>query len=152
MWNYANRCSISSARFQASALQHSAMGQYASLDKIRSRWSYLLLNSRRGVTVTVALAASYSSTVDHPLAKYSTSKGDISQLDWIRAEYPENTMARVHRVTLTATILAVAYFLTFFNFLSVPLLDSGIAEKLLPVVRIRWIPKCVVPSDYSFTS
>lgn len=46
-------------------------------------------------------------------------------------------MARVHRVTLTATVLAVAYFLTFFNFLSVPLLDGGIAEKLLPVVRIQ---------------
>lgn len=44
-------------------------------------------------------------------------------------------MARVHRVALTATILAVAYFLTFFNFLSVPLLDGGIAEQLLPVVR-----------------
>ncbi|KJA28334.1 hypothetical protein HYPSUDRAFT_61965 [Hypholoma sublateritium FD-334 SS-4] len=43
-------------------------------------------------------------------------------------------MARVHRVTLTAAILAVAYFLTFFNFLSVPLLDGGIAEKILPVL------------------
>ncbi len=75
-------------------------------------------------------------------------------LSW--TEFAKNNLnipwQRVHRVTLTATILAVAYFLTFFNFLSVPLLDSGIAEKLLPVVSIRYITKCVVLSDYYFTS
>ncbi|KAF8195129.1 dolichol-phosphate mannosyltransferase subunit 3 [Pholiota molesta] len=43
-------------------------------------------------------------------------------------------MARVHRVAVTATIIAVAYFLTFFEFLSVPLLEAGTAAQILPVL------------------
>ncbi|KAF9476939.1 dolichol-phosphate mannosyltransferase subunit 3 [Pholiota conissans] len=43
-------------------------------------------------------------------------------------------MARAHRVALTAFIITVAYFLTLFDFLSVPLLDAAYAEQLLPVL------------------
>ncbi|KAF9562289.1 dolichol-phosphate mannosyltransferase subunit 3 [Agrocybe pediades] len=43
-------------------------------------------------------------------------------------------MARAHRVAFVATLVTVAYFLTFFNYLSVPLVDSKVAEQILPVI------------------
>ncbi|KAJ3517409.1 hypothetical protein NLJ89_g529 [Agrocybe chaxingu] len=44
-------------------------------------------------------------------------------------------MARAHRVAAVTTLITIAYLLTFFNYLSVPLLDEKIAVQILPVVR-----------------
>ncbi|KAF8971896.1 dolichol-phosphate mannosyltransferase subunit 3 [Flammula alnicola] len=43
-------------------------------------------------------------------------------------------MARAHRLALLATVITAAYLLTFFNVLSVPLVDTKTAEKILPVL------------------
>ncbi|PPQ69667.1 hypothetical protein CVT26_001536 [Gymnopilus dilepis] len=43
-------------------------------------------------------------------------------------------MARAHRVAAVATFLVVAYLLTLYNFLSVPLVDAKTAEQILPVL------------------
>ncbi|KAF8902197.1 dolichol-phosphate mannosyltransferase subunit 3 [Gymnopilus junonius] len=43
-------------------------------------------------------------------------------------------MARAHRVAAVATVVVVAYLLTLYNFLSVPLVDAQIAEQILAVL------------------
>lgn len=43
-------------------------------------------------------------------------------------------MARAHRVGVITIFSAVLYFLTFFEYISVPLLDDSIAGQILPVV------------------
>ncbi|KAF8167226.1 dolichol-phosphate mannosyltransferase subunit 3 [Crassisporium funariophilum] len=42
-------------------------------------------------------------------------------------------MARAHRAAVLGTIAIIAYMLTLFNVLSVPLVDAKIAEQILPV-------------------
>ena len=49
-------------------------------------------------------------------------------------------MARAHRVAFVTTIISVAYMLTFFGVLSVPLVDDKIAAQVLPVVRKAFLP------------
>ncbi|KDR85924.1 hypothetical protein GALMADRAFT_235093 [Galerina marginata CBS 339.88] len=43
-------------------------------------------------------------------------------------------MTRAHRVAFLSTVVVTAYLLTFFNVLSVPLIDTETAEQLLPVL------------------
>ncbi|KAH7927031.1 dolichol-phosphate mannosyltransferase subunit 3 [Leucogyrophana mollusca] len=43
-------------------------------------------------------------------------------------------MARAHRVAFVSTFLAAAYFLTLFAFLPVPLVDTDVAQEVLPLI------------------
>lgn len=47
-------------------------------------------------------------------------------------------MARAHRMALLGTAMALAYFLTIFNYLSVPLVSEELAGQIIPVVRNYW--------------
>ncbi|KAF8655377.1 hypothetical protein AX16_003074 [Volvariella volvacea WC 439] len=43
-------------------------------------------------------------------------------------------MTRAQRVGLFSTFFAILYFLAFFQYISVPFLDAGVAEEILPVI------------------
>ena len=61
--------------------------------------------------------------------------GQITYVPYYRKLQRYCNMARAHRVAFLTTLFAVAYFLTFFNYLAIPLVDSKTAEEILPVVR-----------------
>jgi len=49
-------------------------------------------------------------------------------------------MARVHRVVAFGAFATILYLLAFFQFISVPLLDSKVADAIIPVVRLLLAP------------
>lgn len=44
-------------------------------------------------------------------------------------------MARLHRVSIYSSILISIYLLVLFEILSIPLVDTSVAQEILPVVR-----------------
>ncbi|KAG2110114.1 dolichol-phosphate mannosyltransferase subunit 3 [Suillus clintonianus] len=43
-------------------------------------------------------------------------------------------MARLHRVSIYSSVLISIYLLMLFEVLSIPLIDTGVAQEILPVI------------------
>ena len=93
--------------------------------------------SQRGLS-TSTTTTSFSTASTTPLRSGSLH----SDLVGVQTQATTAIMARAHRVAAVATFLVIAYLLTLYNFLSVPLVDAKTAEQILPVVR--WIDEHTV--------